>query len=194
MINLTLDFVTIDEYIVPEDEELTYLYCANCNINHLYISRYITIIDTFNCNIKKITLGPGIYRASLCGCNIEDIAIYEPFKELHVLDLRNNKLTDVKIKIPYIIQFNIIGNPGIKFKYLNFLFQTQKWIHVYDEDDFKYTDMQSDYLEVLFEDLNNLDDLYDISDMLVNKVFVLEETYINLSEITNILPKKLIQI
>lgn len=177
-----INYIDIKELIISDDENITTIFINYSKIDHLYIGRFINNIFINNSIIKKITLGPNIYSAYLSDCKLEELDIYESLERIFILDIRNNKLTDIKIRLPYISYFYISGNPSIKFKYLDFLYNDPKEYDIYIDDEMYTKDEPSDYLNILFKTPENLQLYYNQTRkiQLYNKVFLLQEEYIEL--------------
>ena len=144
------------------DDDVRDLYITNTKVKVLILSQSIKFIFFVDCDIETLIINEHIVTIDCEGCKIKHVIIPKDLKcvrsinfkdnlltefehiipsSISDIDLRNNNISEINVKLPRLFDFNISGNNDIKVKHVDFMF--------YDNI---APDMicHGDYLQVLF--------------------------------------------
>lgn len=126
--HLIPDFITSLELVgqlsiftVPEN--ITTLICDNIGLNEIILNNNLQRLYCFHNNLTNIVLPDNIIYVDVSNNKITSISAKDVLTKIIYLDIRDNFIQDFDIKLPLTMWcFLCKNNPGIKIKYLNFMF------------------------------------------------------------------------
>lgn len=136
----------LNEFTVPD--HVINLDCCDLELTKLNLNdNLLELVSTGN-NLKEIILPNNIQFVYIPDNNIRKIKVKNSFTQLTALYIQDNLITDFDIFLPNTMHmFICYNNPGIKIKYLNFLFPDEYGCSMIDHDIDYYLDYKLVYYE-----------------------------------------------
>lgn len=133
---------SIDHVICPKS--LKVLWITDGHVKCITLSPDIVFVDVYNCGLQKIIVpqnGLGmLQKIGVANNCLTSFEVTSPC--LKQVDISYNQIEHIDVKWPHLNHLNIQGNPGIRLRYLGFMFKDSE-----EQDMTCYT--KGDYLEVL---------------------------------------------